>query len=109
MAQPSEPAAPAAVAHSCYRDLYADANFQAGEPGAAQLLSSYRYTEAAGGGERPTLASLKEQTLALSDRRSLTFLCLMRTAGTGVDVRILHKVMRYYALPAASSWGWGPR
>lgn len=82
-----------------YREPYASARYQATEPAPAHLLASYRFVEVAGGGERPTPAALKEQTYALSERRSTTFLCLARTQGLGVVVRVLHRMIRYFELP----------
>ena len=55
----------------------------------ARLIHSYQFNEAACGGERPTPASLIEQTLALSERRSMTFLCLVRTGGTSTCRELL--------------------
>ena len=55
---------------SNYRELYSMIGYQAGEPEPGLLVARYRFTEAAGGGERPTPANLKEQTFALSERRS---------------------------------------
>ena len=88
---------------SCYRELYSLGSYQGGEPEPTRL--SYRFTEAPGGGERPTPASLVEQTFAFSERRSMTFLCLLRTSGTGVEVRILHRMIRYLELPGADGGG----
>jgi hypothetical protein len=90
---------------SCYRELYSLGSYQGGEPELTRLISSYRFTEAPGGGERPTPASLVEQTFAFSERRSMTFLCLLRTSGTGVEVRILHRMIRYLELPGADGGG----
>jgi hypothetical protein len=90
---------------SCYRELYTMESYQAEEPDPARLLASYRFVEAQGGGERPTPANLVEQTFALSERRSMTFLCLLRTHGTGVEVRVLHRMIRYLELPRADGRG----
>ena len=84
---------------SNYRELYAAAGYQAGEPEPALLVASYRFNEVGGGGERPTPAILKEQTFAFSERRSMTFLCLSRGASTKVEVRVLHRMLRYFELP----------
>ena len=86
---------------STYRELYATASYQSGEPVPARLLASYRFNEVAGGGERPTPASLIEQTLVFSERRSMAFLCLVRTQGTKTKVRVLHRMMRFLELPDA--------
>ena len=98
MAQQPPPAADERSPNT-YRELYSAATFQTGEPDPARLLASYRFTEAAGGGERPTPAALKEQMFAFSERRPMAFLCLARTIGTSVEVRILHRMMRYFELP----------
>ena len=97
--QPQQPAVVEVMARS-YHDFYTtEGPRDTSDP--ARLLASYRFTEAAGGGERPTPSSLKERSLALSDRRPLAFLCLHRKAGgTNVEVRILHRLMRFYELPA---------
>jgi hypothetical protein len=86
---------------SNYRELYAATGFQAGEPEPARLVASYRFSEVAGGGERPTPSNLKDQTFAFSDRHPMTFLCLARTTGTNAEVRVLHRMMRYFELPDA--------
>ena len=88
-----------------YRELYSAVGFQAGEPAVDRLVSSYRFTEVAGGGERPTPANLREQTFAFSDRRPMTFLCLSRTIGNRVEVRVLHRMMRYFELPGGEGGG----
>lgn len=83
-----------------YRELNAAFGYQAGEPAPGRLVASYRFTETPGGGERPTPASLKEQTYALSERRPMTFLCLLKRPDASVEVRILHRMMRYFELPS---------
>ena len=88
-----------------YRELYSAVGFQAGEPAVDRLLSSYRFTEVAGGGERPTPASLREQTFAFSDRRPMSFLCLARTTGARLEIRVLHRMMRYFELPGGGGGG----
>ena len=102
MAQPHEGAA-----YRSYREMYSAAGYQAGEPDPARLVHSYSFNhEVAGGGEWPTPASsLIEQTHALSERRSMTFLCLVRTGGTSTEVRILHRMLRYLELPRADGGG----
>jgi hypothetical protein len=36
----------------------------------------------------------------------MTFLCLMRRLDTSVEVRILHRMMRYFELPRAYGAVW---
>jgi hypothetical protein len=79
-----------------YRELFTTSGYQAGEP--ACLIASYRFIEAAGGGERPTGANLKEHYFALGERRPMAFLCLHRRADSGVKIRVLHCMMRYFKL-----------
>lgn len=93
------------VIPATYRKLYASAAFQATEPAPAHLLTSYCFVEVAGGGEHPTPAALREQTYALSERRPMTFQCLVRTQGMGVVVHILHRMTRYFELPGGGGGG----
>ena len=88
-----------------YRELYSAVGFQAGKPAVDRLLSSYRFTEVAGGGERPTPASLREQTFAFSDRRPMSFLCLARTTGARLEIRVLHWMMCYFESPGGGGGG----
>ena len=92
------------VAFNNYREFYSR-GAQAGDPEPAQLMTSYRFAEVAGGAERPTPANLKEQTFAFSERSPMTFLCLMRRIDSSVEVRILHRMMRYFELPSAGGRG----
>lgn len=82
-----------------YRELYMTEGYHGDALAPTRLMASYRFTDAVGGGERPTPANLKEQTLALSERRPVAFMCLHRKSGTSVEVRILHRMMRYFDLP----------
>lgn len=96
------------IVPSNYRELYSTVGYQAGEPAdePARLVASYQFAEGGGGGERPTPAGLKEQTFALSDRRPMTFLCLIRRPNTSVEVvQILHRMMRDVELPGEGGGG----
>ena len=88
---------------STYRELHSAAAYQGGKPDPTCLLASYRFSETACGGERPTPASLIEQTLAFSERRSMTFLCLLRITGNQTEVRVFHRMIRYLELPGAEA------
>jgi hypothetical protein len=74
---------------------------QAGKPEPERLFASYRFNEVVGGGERPTPVSLCEQTPALSERQSMTSMCLARTTGIRGEVQILHRMSRFFKLPGA--------
>ena len=99
-----QPPNEANVVFNDYRELYSRGP-QVGDPEPAQLMASYRFAEEAGGAERPTPASLKEQTFAFSERSPMTFLCLRRRHDTIVEVRILHRMMQYFELPSAGRGG----
>ena len=105
MAQQPPPVDAEGATPGNYRELYSAAGFQAGEPAVNTLLPSYRFTEVAGGGERPTPASLREQTFAFSDRRPMSFICLARTTGALTEIRVLHRMMRYFELPGGGGGG----
>ena len=90
---------------STYRELYSAAAYQSGEPAPTHLLASYRFTEAAGGSERPIPAGLIELTFAFRERRSMTFLCLLRTTDIQTEVRVLHRMIRYLELPGVTAGG----
>ena len=73
-AAPPPPPEVAASRPRTYRELYADS---ASQPEAARLvgyLSGYRF---AGEDEIRSSAQLKDQTIAVSDRRPMAFLCLV--------------------------------
>ena len=69
------------------------------------MVASYRFTDTAGGGKRPAPANLKEQTFVLSERRPMTFQCLLRKPDRSVEVRVLHRMMRYFELPGSEGGG----
>lgn len=105
MAQQLPPNDAEALVPDNYHELYSAVGYQAGEPTIHRLLASYRFTEVAGGAERPTPANLREQTFAFSDRRPMSFLCLARTTGARVEIRVLHRMMRYFELPGGGGGG----
>ena len=73
----------------------------------AGYLAGYRFTDASG---VPTPAILRDQTVTLSDRQSMAFLCLV----PGVDGRsevtsIVHRVVRYMDNPGDDPSGFHDR
>jgi hypothetical protein len=92
---------PLAPLSQSYRQLFNDARGRGGDPPVAALVTSYRYTANVEGGAAPTPAALLQQTMTLSERQPVAFLCLVsgRTGAGGATVRILHRVMQYYELP----------
>ena len=82
-------APPALCPPKTYRELLTDeANSPA--PGRlAEYLQGYRFD---GPGDIPAPATLRDQTVTVSDRQPMTFLCLV--AGPP-EVSIVHRLMRY--------------
>lgn len=82
-----------------YRQLLSDARNRGGDPPEAALLASYRYNAAPDGGAVPTPAALLQQTLTLSERHPVAFLCMVTGRNGDAVVRVLHRMMQYYELP----------
>lgn len=88
-----------ASAPQCYRQLFENAMGRRGDPPAAALVASYRFSANAEGVAAPTPATLLAQTFTLTDRQPVAFLCLVRGRSGGPVVRVLHRLMQYYELP----------
>lgn len=106
---PEVPAAPAVRAGaaparpSTYRELLADeANGPA--PGRlADYLSGYRFD--GGGAAIPTPATLRDQTVTLSDCQPMAFLALVQGPSGNSEVAVLHRMMRFMDLPGEEPTG----
>lgn len=71
-------------------------------------LAGYRFADG-GGGVVPTPAGLRDQTVTLSDRHPMTFLCLVPgTDGFG-EVTILHRFVRYLDAPGDDPSGYNDK
>ena len=69
----------------------------------ANYLQGYRFD---GAGGVPTPAALRDQTIILSDRQPMAFLCLVTPGVSGVpEVAILHRLMRYMDMPGEEASG----
>lgn len=106
-------AAPGIVPHAgpaarTYREYYLERGHVPPPERVAGYLAGYRFTEAGGVGV-PTPAVLRDQTVTLSDRQSMAFLCLVTGVdGTG-EVAIIHRFVRYMDNPGDDPTGFHDR
>lgn len=69
-------------------------------------LGGYRF---AGEGDIPTPAQLRDQTVALSDRQPMAFLCLVNGPDGTPEVTILHRILRFMDSPGDDPSGFHDR
>jgi hypothetical protein len=92
-----------------YREYYGDRRNNPAPERVAGYLAGYRFADA-GGGDIPTPAALKDQTVALSDRQPMTFLCMVPgLEGTIGEVTVLHRFLRYVDAPGDDPSGYHDR
>ena len=109
MAEPGIAPLPGGAAARTYHEYYR------GERGHIPLpdriggyLAGYSFADG-GGGVVPMPASLRDQTVTLSDRQPMTFLCLVPgTDGFG-EVTILHHFVRYLDAPGDDPLGYNDK
>jgi hypothetical protein len=87
-----------------YRELYNDASNSPAPNQLANYMQGYRFD--AGG---PAPAMLRDQTVVLSDRQPMAFLCLVTGAGGTPEVSIMHRLMRYMDMPGEPASGFHDR
>jgi hypothetical protein len=105
----AEPPAPpeGVVGPPCtYRALYADANRNPAPDRVAGFLAGYRFS---GEGDIPTPALLRDQTVALSDRQPMAFLCLVPGQDGVPEVAVVHRLLRYVDTPGEEASGFHDR
>ena len=104
---PVGPAAPAPLgAPRCYRELLAIETNSPGRDRLTSYLQGYRF-DGGGGVLQPTV--LREQTVVLSDRQPMSFLCLTTGANGFPEVVVLHRLMRYMDMPGEEASGFHDR
>lgn len=92
-----------------YREYYVDQRNNPVPERVAGYLAGYKFADV-GGGDIPTPAALKDQTVALSDRQPMTFLCMVPgPEGTIGEVTILHRFLRYVDAPGDDPSGYHDR
>ena len=96
----AEPVAPAfaTLPPRTYRELYSDAANNPRLDRTAEFLSGYRFTDIAGG-IVPTPATLRDQTITLSDRQPMAFLALVTGQDGAYEVVVIHRMLRYMDAP----------
>jgi hypothetical protein len=123
MAQPAPPAevppipvGPAVVAPivttppRTYRELYSDASNNPAPDRTARFMAGYRFTDPGGAaGGVPTPATLRDQTVTLSDRQPMAFMALRTGQDGRYEVVIVHRMMRYLDLPGDDESGFNDR
>lgn len=81
-----------------YRELYSEASNNPTRERTAGFLSGYRFTDIGGNGV-PTPATLRDQTVTLSDRQHMAFLALTTGQDGALEVVVLHRMLRYLDAP----------
>ena len=89
-----------------YRELLNDEANSPAHERLANYLQGYRFD---GGAPIPVPAALRDQTVVLSDRQPMTFLCLVAGPGGVPEVNILHRMMRYMDMPGEEGSGYHDR
>ena len=92
---PSGPGEPPAAAPlpRCYRELLSDEANSPAQERLANYMQGYRFN----GG--PTPVVLRDQTVHLSDRQPMAFLCLVAGARGANEVNVLHRLMQCMDMP----------
>ena len=100
---PMPPTAP-----TSYREFYSDATNSPAHDRVAAYLAGYRFVDT-GAGAVPAPATLRDQTVALTDRQPMAFLALV-TGQDGIpEVTILHRLLRYMDTPGDDPSGYNDR
>ena len=86
-----------------YQQLLADRTIDAVRDNPGAFLAGYRFVN-----DAPAPAVLLDQSVLLSDRQPMTFLCLV-PRGDAFMVHILHRFMRYLELPGERPTGFNDR
>ena len=102
-APPPPPAEVAAEPPRNYRELYANARNNPAPERLEGYLAGYRF---AGEGDIPTPAQLRDQTVALSDRQPMAFLCLASGPNGFPEVAIVHRLLRFVDAPGDEASGY---
>ena len=106
---PVAPAAPVppvpAGIPSNYRELLSNEANSPTREMLANYLQGYRFE----GGAVPVPAALRDQTVVLSDRQPMAFLCLITGPNGFPEVSVLHRMMRYMDMPGEEDSGFHDR
>ena len=92
------------IATRTYRDYYGDRGHSPAPDCIVGFLAGYRFTDIGGAGV-PTPAHLRDQTVTLSDRQPMAFLCLITGLDGAPEVMVMHRVVRFMDLPGDDPTG----
>lgn len=106
----ADPVAPpvAVQAARTYREYYLERGNVPVAERVAGYLAGYRFNDVGGAGV-PTPAALIDQTVTLSDRQPLTFLCLVPGVDGLGEVSVIHRIVRYMDNPGDDPSGFHDR
>ena len=96
-------APPVAALPRTYRELLTNESNSPAPARLANYLQGYRFD---GAGDIPAPAVLRDQTVTLSDRQPMAFLCCVTGPSGGVEVAVLHRLMRYMDMPGEEVSGY---
>lgn len=98
---------PLAAVHrpTTYRELLGDETLSPTRDRLANYFQGYRYE----GGVLPVPTVLREQTVVISDRQPMTFLCLVAGHNGFPEIAIMHRMMRYMDMPGEDASGFHDR
>jgi hypothetical protein len=99
---PGAPEAPPPTMVASYRELLNDESNSPTRDRLENYMRGYRFE----GGGIPAPATLRDQTIVLSDRQPMTFLCLIQGATGNPEVSVLHRLMRYMDMPGEDESGY---
>jgi hypothetical protein len=108
-APPAAPVPPPASAQpKTYREMFSDASNISAPDRVRDYLQGYCFADG-GVGPVPTPAALRDQTVILSDRQPLAFLCLVTGVGGALEVAVVHRLMKYMDFPGEPESGFHDR
>jgi hypothetical protein len=108
---PGAPVAPAdpppAAIHrpTTYRELLSNEALSPMRDRLANYFQGYRFE----GGMLPVPTVLREQTIVMSDRQPMTFLCLVVGHNGFPEIAVMHRMMRYMDMPGEDASGFHDR
>ena len=94
---------PVATPPRTYRELLTDESNSPVPARLANYLQGYRFD---GAGDIPAPVTLRDQTVTLIDRQPMAFLCCVTGPNGGVEVSVLHRLMRYMDMPGEEASGY---
>ena len=107
-APPAPVPPPAPALPKTYRELFSDEQHSPAPERIADYLQGYRFADG-GAGLVPPPATLLNQTVVLSDRQPMPFLCLVGGPGGARQVTVLHRLMKYMDMPGEVESGYHDR